>query len=111
MFREQVYVQVEIIALVRHVHRAVLAYQHECREENGFHGSNHRKHDKGRIEVRNAWDEIGGQPCAVKRHVQLDKPHTAREIRDGIRDFFFSGRRFQLLLPAGAQGFDVSPQR
>jgi hypothetical protein len=103
VLHEQADLEVEVGPLVRRRGHAVLADQHEGREEDGLYRCDHRQDDERGIPGRDAGNpaEVGHDPDAEEGEVQVDEPHTAGEAGDRLRDPLLGG----LSLPDYLQRF------
>ena len=69
---------------------SVLADHHECGEEDRLDRRFHGQNDERWVEMRDAGDQVPGDPDAVYHQMQINKPHASGECGDGIGQLFFS---------------------
>ena len=102
MLGEEADLQVEVGPLVGRGGHAVLGDQHEGRQEDRLHRGPHGEDDEGRVPQRNTRHpaEIGDDPEAEEREVNVDEGHAAGEARH---------RRCQLVLEGGVFLLTLAP--
>src|ERR1039457_5680257 len=86
LFRQKIYLEIEMVSLIRLNITAVLTHEDEQREENRFQRDDRRQKLKwerveGELALRFA---VEPEPKAEPDHVKNDKPHFSRVRGDDI---------------------------
>jgi len=86
VFGEQTHLKIEVGVLAVSLGHAILAYEDEGRQKNGFDRGNYAENRKGRIPPGNDRDQAGvyDYPGAEPKQTEIDERYVPSELSSGI---------------------------